>query len=207
MQLKYSLQLASASAPMIVLVHGRAFDMTAMKVFERVLPDNASRLYLQAPFEDPEGGYCWWNMFSKQSPDSGLEVLLGDLRECKSSLGIAPIRTVGIGFSQGAAMLSGVLQRMPEAFNAVALLAGMVLEYGEALPGNAPDGRCGDSSPEVLMIHGSLDERVPIAKARHGADYLSSRGYRVEFVENEVGHKVGAQGMRRLKEWLGEHLG
>lgn len=207
MRLKHSLQLVTPEAPLVVLIHGRAFDMTAMKVFERVIPGDVSRLYLQAPFEDPEGGYCWWNMFNGQSPDAGLGLLLNDLQDLKSGLGIDPSRIVGMGFSQGAAMLSGVLQQVPTAFNAVALLAGIVLEYEVGQQDLLSGDNEVSSLPEVLMIHGTLDERAPIDKARQGVEFLRARGYNVEFVEDEVGHKVGVQGMRSLKDWLRHQFG
>jgi predicted esterase len=181
-------------APLFVFVHGRAFDMFAMRIFERSIPSDVGKLYIQAPFADPEGGFCWWNMFSSQNPVEGVDALEEFLLENNQTLQIKPSYTVGYGFSQGAAVLSNFIQKHPDYFAGVALLAGFVLKVEEALPHV-------QSKAKVLMIHGTLDEKVAIERAKEGSVILKGKGFEVEFLENEVGHKIGVEGMRRLKSW------
>ncbi len=198
------------NAPLCVLVHGRAFDMYAMRVFERALPQQSHRLYVQAPFEDPKGGFCWWNMSVNQDPFDGVRALssflLRDLPLVVRSGEVHPEAPIcAYGFSQGAAALSGFIQEHPTFFRKAALLAGFVLEL-ENVPfdtkGAEPDDRFTvRPRTRVLMIHGTEDEVIPLHRAHDGGRLLRSRGFDVEVMENDVGHKIGVDGMRRLTLW------
>jgi predicted esterase len=188
------------------MVHGRGFDMFAMRVFERTIPKSVNLLYVQAPFVDPQGGYCWWNIYTSQSPLEGLQELKSfldnDLRSICRQEGLddkADLKLSAYGFSQGAGVLSGVIQLDPSLFSQVALLAGFVLKLPTDMQEH-DEGRK-NVSTRVLMINGTQDEIVPLDLAKEGAIRLRACGLAVEFVENEVGHKVGVSGMRRLTEW------
>jgi len=188
------------NAPLCVLVHGRGFDMFAMKVFERALPVAAHRLYVQAPFNDPKGGFCWWDISQEQDPFDGVQALghflLHELPLIVRSFANQDIALFGYGFSQGAATLSGFIQQHPTFFQKVALLAGFVLEV-KKLAEDIPSRR----RTKVLMIHGTEDDVVPLLKAQQGAAFLRSRAFDVELMENNVSHKIGVDGMRRLTLW------
>jgi len=184
--------------------------MFAMRVFERALPQQSHRLYVQAPYEDPKGGYCWWDMSLDQDPGDGVlalsNFLLRDLPSIVKPGGVSHETPIfAYGFSQGAAVLSGFIQKHPTFFRKAALLAGFVLEVE-----NVPyDNREDDSGTRflvmprtrVLMIHGTEDEVIPVRRAHDGATLLRSRGFDVEVMENNVGHKIGVDGMRRLTMW------
>ncbi len=43
-------------------------------------------------------------------------------------------------------------------------------------------------------------------KVKKGADFLIKRGYQLDFISDEVGHKVGVSGMKALKSWLEQRL-
>jgi phospholipase/carboxylesterase len=198
------------NAPLCVLVHGRAFDMFAMRVFERALPPFSHRLYVQAPFEDPKGGFCWWDMSVEQDPFDGVTALesflLHDLPGIVKSSGVSHQTAIfGYGFSQGAATLSGFIQQHPTFFRRVALLAGFVLEV-ESVPSDyaREDRFTAIPRTAVLMIHGTEDDIIPLHRAHDGAKLLRLRGFDVEVMENNVGHKIGVDGMRRLTAWGSE---
>jgi phospholipase/carboxylesterase len=103
-------------------------------------------------------------------------------------------RIAAVGFSQGAGLLSVLLQRRPELFSRVGLLAGFVVPQ--------PQGRSLDGLP-ILICHGSNDEVVPLAKIEDGAELLRTKGGEVQVVVDEVGHKVGSAGMRAMREFFG----
>jgi predicted esterase len=57
------------------------------------------------------------------------------------------------------------------------------------------------------MAHGTQDEVIGLAQAERGRDYLkrslegSGTAVQIEMVVDAVGHKVGSQGMRALRQW------
>jgi len=48
------------AAPLVYLVHGRAGDRRVMWPFQRIAPERASVVALEAPSADPRGGFSWW---------------------------------------------------------------------------------------------------------------------------------------------------
>ncbi len=57
------------------------------------------------------------------------------------------------------------------------------------------------------MAHGTRDEVISIERARRGAKLLENLGLPVTQVEDDVGHKIGVQGTRALRNWLHELIG
>ena len=187
-------------APLLLIVHGRAGTHDLMWTFARG-QTAYSILAPQAPLSDPVGNYSWWRMEEGTAPGAGeleraAETLEEFLERASAYYGLAPTKTIALGFSQGAALLSMVLQRRPELFAGVGLLAGFVVE----LPTN-PSAR---TPPPIFVAHGSQDTVVPIARAERGVEYLRSRGHEVAFEVEPVAHKIGAGSMRKLSEWLTE---
>ena len=93
-------------------------------------------------------------------------------------------------------MLSVLLQREHRRMNGVGLLAGFVLP-SEVESGFFP-------SAKVFVAHGTKDEIVSIEESRKGHARLEKLGFTVTRVEDDVGHKVGVQGIRSLGEWLAQ---
>ncbi len=108
--------------------------------------------------------------------------------------GLKPTTLVGLGFSQGSVLLSAVSFLGLVAFDAIAVLAGFLY-----LPNNL---NLLQKMPDVFVAHGTLDETIPVSKARDGVEALKKLNVSVEYVEEAVGHKVGVQGTRALKQWL-----
>jgi phospholipase/carboxylesterase len=105
-----------------------------------------------------------------------------------------PMRTWNLmGFSQGAAVASTMALLHPERVERVALLAGFVPRGAEELAAGFPL-----RSKQVLVAHGSLDKMVDIELGRQAVQLLESAGARVLLCEDDVGHKVSAECMRRL---------
>ena len=56
--------------------------------------------------------------------------------------------------------------------------------------------------PSVYMANGTEDETITIEQARNGREQLENLGVSVQFVEEKVGHKVGVQGIKSLRQWF-----
>jgi phospholipase/carboxylesterase len=189
---------SSPEAPLIVFIHGRAGDRSVMWTFERGVPQDCHVVAFQAFLPDPLGGWSWWDMTepgSKRDPIlSAAGRLAGALRAFIELYRLSPVKVVGMGFSQGSVLLSAAALRGFFEFDGIAILAGFVFQPSEQ--------HASEKRPAVFIAHGSLDQTIPVSQAREGVAALQRLGHAVHYVEEEVGHKVGVQGTRALKEWL-----
>ena len=85
----------------------------------------------------------------------------------------------------------------PERVGRIAILAGFMPRGAEALVAAQPL-----RAKPVFVSHGSLDETVDIELGRRAVRQLEAAGANVDLCEDEVGHKVSAECMRRLASFL-----
>jgi phospholipase/carboxylesterase len=199
----------SPEAPLVVLVHGRAGSREVIWTFERSLPPAVAVVSFQAFLPDSVGGWSWWQIEgSAEERAQGAATAAARLTESIERFielyDLRPRALLGIGFSQGSALLSRVLLEGRVPFAGLAFLAGFVVREASIAEAQAPVAAV---QPSIFMAHGSADEETPIARARADAQYLRSRGMQVEFVEDPVAHKVGVQGTRQLKVWAARVCG
>jgi predicted esterase len=193
-----------ADAPLIILVHGRAGSAQVMWAFDRTLPEHSNVVSFEAFLPDVLGGFSWWDMASDQPIEPAImrarDRLHFAIERYVDLLSLSPRKIIALGFSQGAVLLSASVLTGAIRLDALGILAGFVSKVGEQ---GLIKGR-----PEVFVAHGSADEVLSVEKARKGVQRLKSYGLPVTYVEEEgVGHKLGIQGMRGLKEWVGKVVG
>jgi predicted esterase len=192
-----------AELPLFLLVHGRAGNVDVMWAFRRSLPQKAIVISVQAPEEDSIGGFSWWKVegeITDEMIEIGVKKLRNFIEEVFEMLGFTT--TIhALGFSQGSGALSVLLQREPELFEKLGILAGFVIKKHDedALKKSF-------MKPAVLIAHGSEDKIVPLTRAEDGKIFLEERGVSVTLVTDPVGHKVGSLGMRAIKEFFGGSL-
>lgn len=195
---------ASSRSPLVVLVHGRAGNREVMWSFERAVPPEAAIVAFEGFLPDPLGGFSWWDF---QAPGSKRAAITSAAKRLSFALerfieleGLEPSRTVGLGFSQGAVLLSDAVLSGELSLSGLGLLAGLV-------PTPEVKPHIAGAPPKVFVAHGTKDEVITIARARQGVDLLRSLGLDVTYVEDDVAHKVGIEGTRALKAWLSGVLG
>ena len=106
-------------------------------------------------------------------------------------------RMHGMGFSQGAALLYTMALLHPERVRALVGLSGFLPEKVDGLIARRPlSGRA------VFMAHGSQDELVPVARARHAVEVLEQAGAVVSYCEEEVGHKLSLPCFRGMEKFF-----
>jgi phospholipase/carboxylesterase len=199
-QLKYNVREgASPQSPLLFLVHGRAGSISVMSTFARTVTEDWRLVFVEAPIADPVGGFSWWDVSDASGREQQKEdsrVLLEEfVASFAATHGLNPSTRVAYGFSQGAAILSLLLQRTPDLFDGVALLSGFVIptEIGQYT-----------ALPRIFIAHGTEDTVIPYDRVEPGIERLREHGYSVEAVTEQVAHKVGIVGMRALKEWVGK---
>jgi phospholipase/carboxylesterase len=154
------------------------------------------------------GGYrmrAWYDILGTEErgvqDEKGLREAMGWVRELLDDLrgaGIAPGRTVLMGFSQGCAM---------------SLLTGLRYEHGlagiAALSGYLPlaETTAAERSPAnqrtpIFMAHGLQDNVVVPARGEASREYLHKLGYDVEWHDYPMPHSVSPQELLDLQRWL-----
>lgn len=182
------------TSPLVLLVHGRAGEKRVMFAFGRSIPRSCTVISPQAPVLDPLGGFSWWDVTAererqKEQIEAAQETLIAFVEKALEHYQLKPNKILALGFSQGGALLSLLLQRGALKLSGLALLASFVLKR-EINP----------ASPRIpiFMGHGSDDEMIPIDLAKIGRDYLQTNGFAVEWHEDDVGHKVGVTTIKAL---------
>jgi phospholipase/carboxylesterase len=169
-----------------------------MWAFERTLPEQVSVVSLQAFLPDAAGGFSWWDIASDDPKEPRIlqasDRLDFAIEKFIDWHDLTPSKVIALGFSQGSVVLSSSLLRGSLPLAGLGILAGSVFK-GRGAPRPTPSSR-------VFLAHGIEDEVVTIDTARSGVTYLQGLGIPVTYVEEAVGHKLGVQGMRALKEWL-----
>jgi phospholipase/carboxylesterase len=193
---------ARRDSPLVVLVHGRAGTREVIWTFERSIPEAAAVVSFQAFLPDALGGFSWWDMESTEDRSVAIgraaDKVSFAIERITELFDLAPRRLYGIGFSQGSVLLSAAVLTGALRLDGLGVLAGFVPK---------PEGKVRLLGlPEVFLAHGIQDEVVRVERARSAAEYLRSLGLSVTYIEDDVGHKVGIQGTRALKEWLAQRI-
>ena len=189
-----------SSNPLIYLVHGRAGNVDVMSTFKRTIPDDFQIISVQAPYADPIGGFSWWQVKEKlcrEEVKSTLHVLCEFIESAEEYYDLKTTRRIALGFSQGAGLLSATIESSPKLFFGLGFLAGFLLknkplQYWQQLK----------NKPAIFKAHGIKDPTISIEKAREEEQFLREAGFNIEYVEDDVAHKIGTAAMRSLKNWL-----
>ena len=195
-----------ATAPILLLVHGRTGDENVMWIFTRNLAGRFWLLAPRAPLNEQSGGYSWLPHLQGTWPEidefrQPADEVLAALPEWASAAGV-PAETVAkpihlMGFSQGAALSYAITAYHPERVGQVAALAGFLPSYQQSeLWESAFKGR------KVYLAHGSRDEIVPVTMAHTAVRALQAAGADVTFCESDSGHKLSLNCLRGLEDFF-----
>ena len=112
--------------------------------------------------------------------------------------GVPAGRIVLAGFSQGGAMALQTSLRHPERLAGIMALSCFLPLTDKVAAEAAPANR----DVPIFMAHGTNDPLIPLARARHAYDLLTSLGYRIEWHEYPIPHSVSPAETRDISAWL-----
>ena len=112
--------------------------------------------------------------------------------------GVPAGRIVLAGFSQGGAMALQTGLRHPERLAGIMALSCFLPLTDKVAAEAAPANR----DVPIFMAHGTSDPLIPLARARHANDLLTSLGYRIEWREYPIPHSVSPAEIRDISAWL-----
>ena len=180
--------------PLVVFLHGAGergddLDVACRHGFmKRVREEGKEYPFLYLAPQCPDGKY--WGCYT--------ESLLAFLDDMMATLPVDPKRVYLTGLSMGGTGTFMLAMADPERFAAIAPVCGSgIYWYGEALK-NTP----------VYMVHGDLDEVVPLAESVNMLRSIHRRGGKAELeICYGVGHDAWniAYGDDRLANWLLSH--
>ena len=204
----------SPRPPVLVLLHGVGADELDLLPVAEALDPRLLVVSLRAPYEAEPMGYAWYALDWRTTPptprvdqaEASRAALVAFLPELVARTGGDPDRLFLFGFSQGAAMALAVALTRPD------LVGGAVIHSARVLPFLLqPEGRAPPSALaglDVLVLHGTEDDVIPVASGREVRDLLAPLlGARLTYREHEAGHFVTAETARDAARWIEERIG
>ncbi len=189
---------------LMLMLHGWTGNENSMWVFGRDLPPHYSILAPRAPHAAESFGYSWrppqdgaHGRPSLETLRPSADSLIRLVDDYSASIGVDAAQFDVMGFSQGAAMTNLLTMLYPQRIHKAGVLAGFVPGGLDEIVAMRPL----EAKP-FFVTHGTLDELVPIERARESIAVLEEAGAQVTYCESEVGHKVSADCMRALKSFL-----
>ncbi len=202
--------LAPPATSMLVLLHGLGDNADQFQAVGRALQPSLPHTIIIVPdaieaFDLDNTGDSrgrQWFSFRGLTPERRIDgvakaasVLSPWLDEQLKQRGLGPDALMVLGFSQGAMLANRLaLERSPAPRRTVGI-GGLLA----APPTLRPSG-----SPKVLLIHGDVDERIPLADDQAAAMALKERGVDVELqVIAGLGHRITPDVIARAAAFFG----
>jgi len=211
-----ALELQTGSEPVasIVVLHGlgadgndfvpiaRELDLSMVGAVRFVFPN--------APIRPVtiNGGYrmrAWYDVLgtdlARREDEAGLRASLSAVQallEQEAQRGIAPARTVLMGFSQGCAMTLLCGLRAPQRLAGLVGLSG----YLPLAATTAAERSMANRDVPLFLAHGRFDPVIPFARGVASRDALAAMEYDIEWHEYPMEHAVCPEEVVDLNDWL-----
>jgi phospholipase/carboxylesterase len=156
-------------------------------------------------FEIGQGhvGFGWFDL-SQARPPSAADIqraadrVRAFLDGAQARYPIDRRKIVAMGFSQGGVLAYDLVLRDPSRFaGLVALSSWLPKELADSIPPQP-----GLENLPVLIMHGTRDPMIPVARAQESRELLMKRGPSVTYREYEMEHGIGPEALRDLVTWL-----
>lgn len=203
----WTLRVRASDSPnprLLLLIHGWTGDENSMWVFTRSLSPDYWMIAPRARLTAEPGGFTWRMSrapitgFPKfESLQQSAEALIKLMDEYSAAVKINSAQFDLIGFSQGAAMVNVMGMLYPQRVRKMGVLAGFIPSGMEEIIAHKPL-----AGKNIFVAHGTQDRMVPIDHARASIELLEQAGGQITYCEDEVGHKLSANCLRALEEYL-----
>lgn len=198
--------------PVLVVLHGYGTDEhDLLPIAETISGGQFLILSLQGPIELSHGGHAWYDLL--QTPDGIIpddvsrhaseEQLLAALPSIIEREGGDADRVVLMGFSQGAAMIYGLLAVYDLANYGVHPIAS--INMSGYLPRDIFEGLSQKNFTgfPFFICHGEYDDLIPAQALGEAEEWLRRQGADVTAKMYPVGHGVLPQAVVEIGRWLG----
>jgi phospholipase/carboxylesterase len=192
---------------MVIVLHGRGADMNDLADLAPLIDRGGYRfIFPNAPhrFEPTPGmsfGRSWFDGWppTRQSMDDARAKLLKFIDEAVARYPTPEGKLVLAGFSQGGVMSFDAGFRTKQKLAAIVSMSGAVFENELPPPDEWP-------KLPVLIVHGTLDDMIPVVVARRARRFLESHGVEPEYHEFGMGHHVTEESMAVVAAFVQNQL-
>ena len=212
--LKYVLSTAvvrpdTEPLPLVVVMHGRGADAHDLADIAPALDGGRGYRFLfpnaPRPFEAYPGmtfGFSWFDGWppAGDSLDSSRALMLEFVQRATETFATPPGKAILCGFSQGALMALDVGLRTETQIAGIVAMSGGLFEAG------LPDLSTRRDLP-ILIVHGTMDDVIPVNAARRARHVLESKGLSPEYFEFPMGHHVTPESIAKVAEFIHRVLG
>jgi phospholipase/carboxylesterase len=154
-------------------------------------------------------GYAWYYLYGvpgnlradEASREHSLEVLTKFVSSLSERSGTDPQRLYLMGFSQGAVMSMALALTAPQLVAGVIGISGYLDENVTARV--QPDTL---SHLDMLVMHGTYDDLLPVSLGRRLHSYLEGLPLRVTYQEYPIGHSIHPNALPLIQHWLDARL-
>jgi phospholipase/carboxylesterase len=208
-------EIPSQPSAAVILLHGFGSDAEDLaglipplkSTLGEELAQQIAFFSLQAPAPTRFGmGYQWFDdkgyTFNDRDGIAATHTQLGDFLQEKvwDELGIAPARTVLIGFSQGGMQVLFSGPRLSQTLGGVVSIAGKLM-WAEELP--VPPV----ATPRFLLLHGMEDDVVVADSSVFAAEAYTALGLNVEYeLLPGLGHGIDGQALAHVTLFIQDIL-
>ena len=204
----YRVRRGAPRSPLILMLHGLSGDENVMWLFDHALPRSATVISPRALFPAADG-FSWTRSvghgeMGQTDFTAAIEALQRFIPEMIQRYELRSAARHRHGLQSGRGSELRVVAG-PARFDVRRDCVGGVYAENRACDISAAGLRAllRACSHAILIIHSSDDDIVPIALAREARSELEARGALVEYHEYPGGgHKVSAQGMKDIAQWI-----
>ena len=199
-------RVATPQPPLLIMLHGYGTNEEDLLQLAPYIPDQFQIVSFRAPFMLMPGANAWFEI------DVAPGHIRGDVSQARDALHVLnesidaaiqtyhtnPAATFVMGFSQGGAM-AGLVALSRSDICGAAILSGVnpfsLWQHTDSTGGPA----------ELLVVHGSYDEVVPVAHGHDTRDTFIAHGFNVRYHEFPIGHTIDLRVIGTLAQFLIEH--
>jgi len=187
---------AGAAAGALVLLHGRGADENDLfPLLDELDPERRLHGYTpRGPLSLPPGGAHWYAFAGLGTPDR--ETFATSYPALSEFLDGLPYERIVLGgFSQGCAMAYalGLFRGRARPHALIAMSGFMPSVEGYELDLDPP-------FPHIAIVHGALDDVIPVQWGRAARDTLEEAGSDVVYRESPIGHWIDPEVIPLLRE-------
>jgi predicted esterase len=182
------------------MLHGLSGDERSMWALEPALPSVGTLVAPRGIYPSQFGGYSWRsdqgsNPVAMVDFDPAAAALVRVMQHLERHFERKVESWFLMGFSQGAACCFALA------------CSDYALEFGSILgliviAGFLPAGDISNlRGTPIYWGHGVKDSMVPVNEARKAVENLRSNGAEIDYCEADVGHKLGIECLKGLRQW------
>jgi phospholipase/carboxylesterase len=200
----------SSERPLVLFLHGYGSNEHDLMSLGSSLDPRLTLVSARAVYEIDMGfGYAWYELYgvpghlthNNENRAESLEILVNFIRGLPEKFSVNPQKIYLFGFSQGAVMCLDVMLSHPELVAGVVACSGYL---GEEVRPRAPLDHLQDL--DVLMMHGTFDDVIPVRRGREARDYLQDTPVNLSYHEYPIGHGIHPAALPVIETWFQEQI-